>query len=151
MEAGIKLRHVPFKGDAEVITALLGGHIEVGFMGSGAGLEYIKSGSFRGLAITFSHRSPNTPNIPTFAEKGFTRAAIVTSGTVQGPTGLPKEVVEKISTSFEKALKSPEVVKAYQSQDLLPSYMGPEELKNFFSQEEKRIHEVAQRANLISR
>jgi tripartite-type tricarboxylate transporter receptor subunit TctC len=150
MEAGIKFRHVPFKGDAEVVTALLGGHIEVGFMGSGAALEHIKSGSFRGLAITFSNRSPNTPDVPTFAEKGYARAAIVTSGTIQGPAGLPKEVAEKISSSFEKALETPVVVKAYQNQDLLPSYMGPEELKSFFSQEEKRIHDVAQHANLIS-
>ena len=150
-EAGCKFRHVPFKSDAEVVTALLGKHVEVGFIGAPAALEYFKNGSLKGLAITLSHRALNMPDVPTQAEKGYSKAAVVTWGTIQGPAGIPKEAIDKISSAVEKALKVPELNKAYEALGFLPSFMGPTEAKQFIAEEEKRMQEVAKSANLIGR
>jgi tripartite-type tricarboxylate transporter receptor subunit TctC len=150
-EAGCKFRHVPFKSDAEVVTALLGKHVEVGFIGAPAATEYFKSGSLRGLAITLSQRASNMPDVPTLAERGYPRASVVTWGAIQGPAGISKEAVDKVSSAVEKALKSPELNKAYEIQGLLPAFMGATEVKVFITEEEKRIQEVAKSANLIGR
>jgi tripartite-type tricarboxylate transporter receptor subunit TctC len=150
-EAGCKLRHVPFKSDAEVVTALLGRHIEVGFIGAPAAVEYFKSGSLKGLAITLGHRASNMPDVPTLAEKGYPKASVVTWGTIQGPAGTPQEAIDKISSTVEKALKSPELIKSLEALGFLPSFMGPTEVKQFIAEEEKRIQEVAKSANLIGR
>jgi tripartite-type tricarboxylate transporter receptor subunit TctC len=148
-EAGCKFRHVPFKSDAEVVTALLGKHIEVGFIGAPAAAEYFSSGSLKGLAITLGQRASN--NVPTLAEKGYPKASVVTWGAIQGPAGISREAVDKVSSAVEKALKSPELVKAYEIQGLLPAFLGPSEFKVFIAEEEKRIQEVAKSANLIGR
>lgn len=150
-EAGFRLRHVPFKSDAEVVTALLGKHVEVGFIGAPAAVEYLKSGAFKGLAMTLNHRAPNMPDVPTLAEKGYSKAGVVTWGAIQGPVGIPKEAIDRISSAAEKALKVPEVIKAYGELGLIPSYLGPADVKPFIAEEEKRIQEVAKSANLIGR
>jgi tripartite-type tricarboxylate transporter receptor subunit TctC len=150
-ETGGKLRHVPFKSDAEVVTALLGKHVEVGFIGAPAALEYLKSGTFKGLAITLNHRASNMPDIPTLDEKGYPRASVVTWGAIQGPAGVPKEAIDKISAVVEKSLKVPELIKAYEVQGFLPGFMGSIEFKGFVTEEEKRMQVVAKGANLIGR
>ena len=150
-EAGIKLRHLPLKSDAEIITNLLGGHVEIGFIGAGAVGEHIKGGTLRGLAITSGQRALNMPDIPTLTEKGYPKAGVVTWGAVQGPAGLSGEVVEKIASALEKALNSPQVIKALETQGLHPWFMGPKDLKAFVDGEEKRMLEAAQSAQLIGR
>ncbi len=150
-EAGFRLRHVPFKSDAEVVTALLGKHVEVGFIGAPAAVEYLKSGAFRGLAITLDHRAATMADVPTLAEKGYPKAAVVTWGAIQGPAGIPKEAIDRISSAAEKALKVPEIVKAYGELGLIPSFLGPAGVKLFIAEEERRIQEVAKSANLIGR
>lgn len=150
-EAGIKLRHLPLKSDAEIITNLLGGHVEVGFIGAGAVGEHIKAGTLRGLGITSSQRASNMSDIPSLSEKRYPKAGVVTWGAVQGPAGLPSEVVEKIAGAFEKALKSPQVTKALETQGLDPWFMGPKDLKAFVAGEEGRMVEAAQSAQLIGR
>jgi tripartite-type tricarboxylate transporter receptor subunit TctC len=70
-EAGIKLRHLPLKNDAEIITNLLGGYVEVGFIGAGDVGEHIKAGMLRGLGIASSQRASNMSDIPSLSEKGY--------------------------------------------------------------------------------
>ncbi|HSB07726.1 MAG TPA: tripartite tricarboxylate transporter substrate-binding protein, partial [Thermodesulfobacteriota bacterium] len=82
---------------------------------------------------------------------GYPKASVVTWGAIQGPAAIPKEAVDKISSVVEKALKSPELIKALEVLGFLPSFMGPTEVKQFIAEEEKRMQEVARSANLIGR
>jgi tripartite-type tricarboxylate transporter receptor subunit TctC len=150
-EAGMKLRHLPLKSDAEIITNVLGGHVDVGFIGAGAVGGHIKAGTLRGLAITSGQRASGLPQVPTLSEQGYPKAGVVTWGAVQGPAGLPGDVVEKIGAAFEKALKSPQVTKALETQGLDPWFMGPKDLNAFVAAEERRMLEAAQGAQLIGR
>ena len=67
---GANLVHVPFKGNAEVMNALLGGHVKVHFGLSASSLQHVRSGKLRVLAVTTEQRLPELPDVPTVAELG---------------------------------------------------------------------------------
>src|SRR5262249_57694379 len=69
--AGIDLVHVPYKGNAEAMNALLGGHVKIYFALVPAALQHVKAGSLRPLAVTTEARLPYLPDVPTIAEQGF--------------------------------------------------------------------------------
>jgi tripartite-type tricarboxylate transporter receptor subunit TctC len=69
--AGIELVHVPFKGNAEAMNSLMGGHVKIYFALVPAVLQHIKAGTLRPLAVTTEQRLPYLPDVPTIAELGF--------------------------------------------------------------------------------
>ena len=69
--AGIDLVHVPYKGNAEVANAIIGGHVKVYFSLVPASLQHVRNGTLRVLAVTTAQRLPYLPDVPTIAELGF--------------------------------------------------------------------------------
>ena len=107
--AGVKLVHVPFKGNAEGMNALLGGHVKVYFAQSASVLQHVRAGTLRALAVTTQSRLPSLPDVPTIAELGFPGYEISTWQGMFAPAGTPKEVVAKISAEAAAMLNTPEV------------------------------------------
>jgi tripartite-type tricarboxylate transporter receptor subunit TctC len=103
---GIKWIHVPYKGNADAMTALLGGHVDA----CSAGPEVYpleKSGQLRILAIAESSRHPQHPKIPTMKELGYDFSNDTFFNLV-GPAGLPPDVSAKLESAFAKASESKE-------------------------------------------
>jgi tripartite-type tricarboxylate transporter receptor subunit TctC len=107
--AGGNLVHVPFKGNAEVMNALLGGHVKIYFSLVPTVLQHIKSGTLRAIAVTTDKRLPYLPNVPTIAESGYPDYEMNSWQAAFAPAGTPKEVVTKIHTEIVRMLRTPEV------------------------------------------
>ena len=107
--AGGNLVHVPFKGNADVMNALLGGHIKVYFSLVPTVLQHVKKGTLRALAVTTEKRLSYLPDLPTIAESGFPGYEINSWQGVFAPGGTPKNVVTKINGEIVRMLKAPEV------------------------------------------
>ena len=94
---GANLVHVPFKGNAEVLNALLGGHVKVHFALTASTLQHVRSGALRVLAVTTEKRLPELPDVPTIAELGYPGYEISSWQGVFAPAGTPKDIIDKLN------------------------------------------------------
>jgi tripartite-type tricarboxylate transporter receptor subunit TctC len=107
---GVKLLHVPYKGDAPSITDLMGGQIAIALPTALAGVPHIKNGKLRALAVTSQKRIASLPDVPTVDEAlGITGYEAVSWGGLMVPKGTPADVIAKINVEVNKALKMPDV------------------------------------------
>jgi tripartite-type tricarboxylate transporter receptor subunit TctC len=125
--AGSNLVHVPFKGNAEVMNALLGGHIKIYFSLVPTVLQHVKSGTLRALAVTTEKRLAYLPDLPTIAESGFPGYEINSWQGVFAPTGTPKDVVTKINGEIVRMLRTLEVRERMSLEGADPVGSTPEE------------------------
>jgi len=107
--AGVDLVHVPYKGNAEAINALLGGHVKIYFALVPAVLQHVKAGTLRPLAVTTEKRLPYLPDVPTIAELGFPGYEISSWQGMFAPAATPKDVVAKINGELVRMLSTPAV------------------------------------------
>jgi len=107
--AGVKVVHIPYKGNAPALIDLAGGHVDLIFNGLTSALPLIKSGKLRALAMTSLQRSAALPDVPTLDEaalKGF--VAVAWNG-LGAPANTPPEVIAKINTAVVGIVSSPEL------------------------------------------
>lgn len=102
-KAGVHFTHVPFKGDAEAINALLAGHTKTAIMGNTV-QPYLISGKLRALAIAADKRSEAFADVPTFREQGYAFDVPSPLG-IAGPKGLPADVVQKLGAAVQAAMQ----------------------------------------------
>jgi tripartite-type tricarboxylate transporter receptor subunit TctC len=107
--AGANLVHVPFKGNAEVMNALLGGHVKIYFSLVPTVLQHVKTGALRALAVTTEKRLAYLPDLPTIAESGFPGYEINSWQGVFAPAGTPQDVILKINGEIVRMLSAPDV------------------------------------------
>lgn len=107
-EANIKLNHIPYKGAGPALNDLLGGQIELA-LDPGVGLQHVKSGKLRMLAVAGARRHPDYPNVPTLEESGI-------KGVDGGPyfglyalAGTPHGVLDRLNAEVQKAMREPVV------------------------------------------
>jgi tripartite-type tricarboxylate transporter receptor subunit TctC len=123
--AGIDVRHVPYKGTGPAMNDLVGGHVQVMFSGISSARPYLDAGTLRALAVTGDKRNAATPGVPTFAEAGLPGVTASTYWGVLAPKGTPKEIVDRLSAEFAKAVRDPDVVKRIAELGYLPIGGGP--------------------------
>ena len=106
-QAGIKLMHIPYKGNAPATTDLVGGQIMLMFDQVSTSVGYIQAGRLRGLAVTSKKRSPLFPDMPTIDEAGVPGFEDSTFNGLVAPAGTPRDVVEKLRAEVVKAVAVP--------------------------------------------
>ncbi len=138
--AGIDWKHVPYTGDMNALTALLGGHVS--FM-SGLGVQapYIKSGQMISLASYTNKRSKYYPEVPTWRELGYAVGSDSRAG-ITGPSGIPKIIVEKLCGAFKKAVETDAFQEIAKKLLLNAIYAGPEEFAKFNDEQIKTTFEM---------
>lgn len=107
--ANIEIEHVPYKGEANAYTDLVGGQINLVVGNIAATSSLVRDKRLRALAVTGKERSAMMPDIPTVAESGFPGAESVGWFGLFGPAGMPKELVEKIYKDTVTAVSGPEI------------------------------------------
>lgn len=112
-QAGISLLHVPYKGVADVVPALLSSQIQVAITGVPPVLQLVQSGQIRALAIAAPKRAALLPNIPTFTEAGLTGFNASAWFGLVAPAGTPRAVVDKIAADVSRIIVRPDFQKKY--------------------------------------
>lgn len=107
--AGVKLMHVPYKGNAPAITDLVGGQIMLMFDQVSTSAAYIKAGRLRALAVTSKTRSSLFPNLPTIDESGIKGFHDTTFNGLMAPAGTPRDILEKLRIEVVKAVATHEL------------------------------------------
>ncbi|WP_242444293.1 tripartite tricarboxylate transporter substrate binding protein [Advenella sp. S44] len=106
---GIKLTHVPYKGTAQLVNDILGGHISAGFVDMVTATPYVQAGKVKALAVC-TQRSPSLPDVASYKEQGvdFDREL---NWAMYVPAGTPAPIVDKLSKTLEKTLAQPAIQK----------------------------------------
>ena len=117
-EAGVNLRHVPYKGFAGMLIDLLGGQIQLGFAGLATVAPHTRSGKLRALAVSTQARSPALPDVPTLAEAGVPGYSFAAWMALVAPAGLPKPVLDRLNAAARTALAAPEVKEIFTAQGI---------------------------------
>ena len=145
---GIKLVHVPYKGTAAVIPAMLAGDVQVGF-GTLFGVRpHIPSGRLRVLAITAAKRSPAVPEYPTVVEAGVPGYVVDQWYGILTGAKVPMPIVRKLNVAIAESLKSPDVVKRLGADGSTPVGSSPEEFSAHIKSEIAKWRKLAKAANL---
>ena len=107
--AGVSFLHIPYKGDAALVTEVLGGRLVAGMNAPPAVVSQIKAGRLRGIGIARRGRSPLLPDVPTFVEQGYPDAVTATWFGLIVRSGTPREIIARLNGEFNAALAMPEV------------------------------------------
>ncbi|WP_306225223.1 Bug family tripartite tricarboxylate transporter substrate binding protein [Bosea beijingensis] len=106
--AGVKFRHVPYKGAAQALPDLLGGRVDIYISSVPSAMVQIKEGVLRPIAVFANKRDADLPDVPTFEEKGLKNSEAVTWWGLAAPAGVPAPIVERINTELNKVLQQPD-------------------------------------------
>ena len=132
---GTKMVHVPFKGAAESLTALIGGETDLQFASLSSAIPLIKSGRLRALGVTSPQRSPSIPELPTIAELGLPGYAAVAWFGIVGPANLPANVVAAMNKAALDSLGQQDVKTRLFNAGVEVRSMGPEEFVKYTESE----------------
>jgi tripartite-type tricarboxylate transporter receptor subunit TctC len=125
--SGVKLLHVPYKGEAQALSGLLGNEIESSFGTLSTMLPMIRTGKVRALAVAGPDRTPVMPELPTFPELGVPQLNVRGWFGMLAPAGTPINIVKRVSADVAEVLRTPDVEKSLADQGLRPAYSTPEE------------------------
>jgi tripartite-type tricarboxylate transporter receptor subunit TctC len=148
---GARLVHVPFKGNAEVMNALLGGHVKAHFGLSASSLQHVRSGKLRVLAVTTEQRLASLPDVPTVAERGYPGYEISSWQGAFAPAGTPRMVVDKLSTEIVRLIKTPEIQERIRKEGADPIGSTPEQFDKRFMVEVAKWSKVIQDSGLAAK
>ena len=144
---GIKMQHVPYKGDAPSIVDLIGGQIQLALPTTVAGLPHVRSGKLRAIGVTGKKRLDSLPDVATVAETlpGY---EAVSWGGVMVPAGTPKEIVARLNTEINKILKMPDVAAKLEGLGAIIVGSTPEEFDKYVKDEIAKWGKVARDNNI---
>lgn len=114
--AGIKLRHIPYKGSNPAMMDVLAGNVDLMVSSVPSALGQIKAGKLRALAVTSARRSSSLPDVPTVAESGYPGMDVSTWYGLFMPAGAPKDVVDQVHAAVNKLLATLDMKAAVQAQ-----------------------------------
>jgi tripartite-type tricarboxylate transporter receptor subunit TctC len=124
---GIELVHVPYKGGAMQVTALVGGESQASLATVSTVIAHLKSGRLRALGVSSARRSAILPDVPTIAEAGVPGYEMSPWIGVYAPANTPRPIIEKLNAESNRALKHPDIAASLTSQVLDPLPSTPEE------------------------
>jgi tripartite-type tricarboxylate transporter receptor subunit TctC len=145
---GIKLVHVPYKGEGPALVDLTAGRVDIFFGNIAAALRFQKARQAKFFGVTNRSRSPAAPEVPTAGEAGYPDLVSVTWFAIVAPPGTPDAIVQKINADTAAALKQPDVRTKFLDQGAEPVGQDPASTAAFIKDEERRWREVIKSANV---
>lgn len=134
-EAGVDITHIPYKGTGPLVTDLLGGQVQMGFLSVTAAAPQVKAGKLRAIGTSTRQRSAVLPEVPTLAESGLPNYSFDAWLAVIGPADLPRPEVDRLYQDLKKVVATPEVQQALGAQGIATIMNTPEQAAGFFRTE----------------
>jgi tripartite-type tricarboxylate transporter receptor subunit TctC len=148
IETGTHLVHVPYKGNAEAITDLIGGQVSIVFTGVPPVVPLAKAGKLRVLATTGKQRLAALPEVPTIAESGLKNAEVLIWYGVVAPAATPRDIVVRLNRDIVKAMSAPELRDKFTQLGVDPETSTPEQFAQLIRDEVARWGKVIRTAGI---
>ena len=147
LKTGLKLQHVPYKGDAPAVADLLAGHVQVMFGNVAAGMNHVRNGKLRVLAVTSAKRLPAHPQLPALHEQIPGVVAVTWFGMV-APPNTPPAITRKVSQLVSDILKTPEMVRKFAEAGADPVGNSPDDMDKWMREDAERWRSVIRAASI---
>ena len=133
--AGIDMLHVPFKGAAPAIVALMGGEVDMAILDTPPLLPHVRSGKLRALAVASQRRSRVLPQLPTMEESGLPGYNASSWHGLFAPAGTPRDIVARLHSEIVQIVKVPDITERLSAQGVEPVASTPEQFADFIKAE----------------
>ena len=144
----VDIVHVPYKGNAEAITDLIGGQLSIVFTGVPPVVPLAKAGKVRLLATTGKQRMANLPDVPTIREAGIEGADVLIWYGVVAPAATPKDTIVRLNREIVKIMAAPDVREKFSQQGIDPASSTTEEFAQMIREEVLRWSKVIRGAGI---
>ena len=148
LKAGVDLLHVPYKGTGAAVPEVVGGQVHFMIDGPPPFLGHVKAGRLRALAAANAKRLAQLPDVPTFAESGYSGMEAGLWYGMLAPKGTPRDVINRLNAAINKALQQPDVRERFAVSSVEIVGGTPQELGNYIASEIRRWGEVARAAKI---
>jgi len=148
---GIKVEHVPYKGAAQGLMDLVGGHIAFAAQSVTSSAGQIRGGTLHPVVQTASERLPDFATVPTFKELGHPDLTTTTWFSLSGPAGLPADIVQKVNREIANTMAKPEMRARMQQEGMVTEALTPEQFRELIERETKTWRPVIENVGLIEK
>ncbi len=148
MMTGIDMLHVPYKGAGPAVIDVVGGHVDLMFVGMAAALPNIRNGKLRALGVSSQHRVASLPDVPTIVESGVPGFVASPFSGMLAPAATPKPIVAKVNAAVVQALQSQDIRERFATMEVEPKSSTPAEFGAYLREQIAKWGRVAKAAGL---
>ena len=132
---GVDVTHIPYKGGAPALADLMGGQVSMMFSNRIGALPHIRSGKLRALGVADSVRSPQLPDVPTFAEAGYPDLKVLVWSGIMAPAGTPPAIVNRLHAVITDAMQAADMKSTLDGMGVTIASGGPAQFGEFLKRE----------------
>jgi len=147
-KAGIKLQHIPYRGGAPAMTAMVAGETQFTAISTLLSLPQIQSAALRAIASGSLTRDPQLPDLPTVAEQGFPGFEAIQWIGLLTTAGTPSEIIERLNAEVNRALRDPDLIAKFAQQGISPAGGSPADFQRTIAADLTNWTETARAANI---
>jgi tripartite-type tricarboxylate transporter receptor subunit TctC len=150
-KVGIKVEHVPYKGAAQGLLDLVGGHIVWSAQTVTSSAAQIRAGTLRAIAVTSKERMADYPDVPTFTELGHPEFNAPIWFSLSGPKGLPSSILDKMNSEINRIMTAPAMVDRMRHEGMVVEAMTPPQLQQLIDRETRFWRPAIEQAGLMQK
>ena len=148
-QAGVKMLHIPYKGNSQSLTDLVGGQVMIMFDQVSTSAPFVNAGKLRPIGVTTRTRSALFPDVPTIDEAGLKGYEDVTFNGIMAPAGVPRDALERLQSEIAKVLAVPELRKRYLERGIeLEASRTPDEFSAYIKSQVENYARIARDAGI---
>ncbi|MES2412359.1 MAG: tripartite tricarboxylate transporter substrate binding protein [Pseudomonadota bacterium] len=149
-QAKVELMHVPYKGQADAITAVIRGEVAFAFVAIPGTLALVKDGRIKALAVTSAARSTLVPDLPTVTQAGYRDFEVLAWYCMSAPGGTPAPIVTRLAGEIEKIIQEPATKEKLTALGMEPNFRKGDDFIDYMAKESAKWGRVIKDANIVA-